>query len=164
MPRRGKNKQTIKSNRNKKNDKKNKKRTQKRNKKHNKNLNREMVLLDKVKDFNKQKQKTVPTLDVAIKLIKNAKKDFKKNPIVASVKLTMATAILASYAPVEQKFDIGTLGDTRSGMHAPENPTTLVKYHDKRLNPNNTAFSQRELKILSKKYPNLYESIIPHLL
>ena len=116
MPRRGKNKQTIKSNRNKKNDKK-KKTYKKEIKSITKILIEKMVLLDKVKDFNKQKQKTVPTLDVAIKLIKNAKKDFK-NPIVASVKLTMATAILASYAPVEQKFDIGTLGDTRSGMHA----------------------------------------------
>ena len=157
------NKETIKSNSNKKN-KKNSKKTRKNNRKYNKKLNKEMKLLNKVKHFNKQKQRTVPNLDIAVKLIKNAKKDLNKNPFSASIKLTMATAILASYAPIEQKFDIGSLGDIRSGIHAPENTTTLVKYHDRRLNPNKTTFSQRELKILSKKYPNLYKSIIPHLL
>ena len=76
----------------------------------------------------------------------------------------MASAIVGSYVPAQQRFDIGTLGEIRSGMHAPENPTTLVKYHDRRLNPDKTSFSQKELKILSKKYPGLYENILPHLL
>lgn len=163
MPRKQKNKKTLKNKKKLKN-KKNKKQTRKRNTKYYKTQKQEIELVNKVKKFNNEKQKTIPNLNIAIKLIKNAKKEFKKNPVSASIKLTMASAIIGSYVPVAQKFDIGTLGEIRSGMHAPENPTTLVKYHDKRLNPNKTSFSQKELKIISKKYPELYKSIIPHLL
>lgn len=164
MPRKQKykNKKTLKNK--KYNNKKKKKETRKRNRKYNKKLEKEINLMDKIKIFNNEKQKIIPNLDVAIKLIKNAKNEFKKYPVTAAIKLTMASAIIGSYVPVQQKFDVGTLGEIRSGMHAPENPTTLVKYHDRRLNPNKTSFSQKELKILSKKYPELYKSMIPYLL
>lgn len=135
-----------------------------KNKKYHKKSQKRIKILDKVQNFMKEKQETVPTLDVAVKLIKNAKKNLKKNPIEASIKLTMATAILASYTPVKQTFDIGTLGEIRSGVHAPANPTTLIKYKDKRLNPNKTTFSQRELKTIRHNHPELYKSMIHYLL
>ncbi len=166
MPRKQKhkNKKTLKNKKYKnKQKRKNNKLTRKRNRKYNKINKQEIELLNKIKKFNNEKQKTIPNLNIAIKLIKNAKKEFNKNPVSATIKLTMASAIVGSYVPVQQKFDIGTLGEIRSGLHAPENPTTLVKYHDRRLNPNKTSFSQKELKILSKKYPGSYENIIPHL-
>ena len=74
----------------------------------------------------------------------------------------MAVAILGSYAPIEQKMDIGRLGTKQSGIPgAISDPNVLVKYHNPIVNPNNSiTFSNRELKHMRQHLPELYSKIV----
>lgn len=157
-------KRLTRKNRNKKKPKRNK--TQNiRQQNHRKKSKKTRKLVSKYMEWNEKQQKTVPGLSVAKKLIMESIKDIKKKNIKtktkAAIKLTMAAAIIGSYAPVEQKMDLGRLGTRQSGLPgAISDPDVLVKYHNPIVNPKNKiTFSNRELKHMQQHLPALYSNV-----
>lgn len=169
---RSRNQLPIKSRTRKNRTRKNRKKKPKRNKTQNsrqqnyrKKNKKTRKLVSKYMEWNEKQQKTVPGLSVAKRLIMESIKDIKKKNIKtktkAAIKLTMAAAIIGSYAPVEQKMDLGRLGTRQSGFPgAISDPDVLVKYHNPIVNPkNNITFSNRELKHMQQHLPTLYHNV-----
>ena len=143
--------------------KKNKKIKLQKYRKHQKKQRKNRSILKKAIQHVQNKPKKIPVMRTAKEFVQKAMKNMNKgNNKKASLQLISALTILASYNPMaEQKFDMGSISNLRTGPVGVPTADTMLTYHDPRLNIHqNNALSKKELRFLSKHHPQIYESIM----
>lgn len=147
----------------KKTIRKNSKIKSKRDRKYRKTQKNRRRILQKAITHVQNKPKKLPVVGTAKEFVQKAMKNMNKgNHKKASLQLISALTILASYNPMaEQKFDMGSISNLRTGPLGVPTANTMIKYHDPTLNMHqNNTLSKKELRFLSKHHPQIYESIM----